>query len=176
MTQAFLPTREYRCFIASFDDDDAVGIQARLGESRGEEIGTRYAPEDLPARACCNASGEENGCGAVNGSGCAACDLVQTVRDKTAVRQDPVNRIKAKRKRRAICAPGRAHLPDVMSKTIKNRLALHASLPIVLDLFRNLYRVKSGSFGEILAENAGSGVARSQPCRASFPFQHRLCT
>jgi len=71
----------------------------------------------------------------MNGSGCPAGDLVQTVRDKTAVRQDPVHRIKAKRKRRAFCALGRAQLTDDLSMTIKNRLALHAGFPMVLDLF-----------------------------------------
>lgn len=77
MAKTFLAAGEERGFIASLDDNDAVRIETGLGERRREQVRAGDAPQDLPACACGNAGGEENGGCAMQGARGASGDFMQ---------------------------------------------------------------------------------------------------
>lgn len=77
MTEALFAAREERGVIARLDDDDAIGVEARLRKCGRKQIRARDAPEHLTIRPCGNSRGEKDGGGSVDSAGCAACDFME---------------------------------------------------------------------------------------------------
>lgn len=59
MAKPLLHTGEHGLVVASLDIDHSVWVQTRLRKRRCEKIGPGNAPQNLAARACGNAGGEE---------------------------------------------------------------------------------------------------------------------
>jgi len=86
MPQAFLATGEHRLFIAAFEIDDTVGLQANLRESWSKQVRPGDAPEDLALNAGRNSGREESGRCIIDRTIVAASDLMQRTEGEAPTR------------------------------------------------------------------------------------------
>jgi len=82
MPQPFFHACEKRLVVASFNIDDAIGRQARLGDCGSEQVRSRDAPEDLTLGAGSDAGAEQRGNGAIDRAVAAASDFMQRAASK----------------------------------------------------------------------------------------------
>jgi hypothetical protein len=106
VAQSFLEAAQHSLVVTAFDVDHARRRQAGLGDRGHEKIGPRQAPQHLASRSRSASGGEQGRRGAVHGAIAAAGNFVQRPEGKTAVGKNPVDRIKAERKR--VPAPARS--------------------------------------------------------------------
>lgn len=68
----------------ALDEDDAVRIEARLGQRREKQVWTRQTPDDLAFGAGRNPGNEQGGGGSIDGTDATACELMKSAARKTA--------------------------------------------------------------------------------------------
>lgn len=129
MPQSFLAAGEKRGFVASLDDDDAIRVEARLGEGGRKQVRARDAPQDLSSRARGDAGGEEDRCSSVQRAGRTPCDLVQGGKFQTLARKSAVDCVDPERKRRHVSTDKRSDAADVVPKLAQERFVPHSNPP-----------------------------------------------
>lgn len=77
MPETFLAASQQGCLVSCLDDDQPIGIEAGLRQSRREKIGTRNAPQHLARCSGCNAGSKQDGGSAVNRARCTARNFVK---------------------------------------------------------------------------------------------------
>lgn len=87
VTKAFFKAGKERLLIACLDIDHTVRSEPRLRESRGEEVGSRDAPEHLSLGASRDAGGKKSSGGAIDRAVAAACHLMKSASGKTTIRK-----------------------------------------------------------------------------------------
>ena len=91
MAQTFFHAEQYRPLVASFGEDDAIGMQPDAGERRREQVAGTQTPQDGAVEAGQYAGDEERGRRGMNSAEAAAGNLVQRAEDQPALRQAGVN-------------------------------------------------------------------------------------
>ena len=97
MPQAFLETGEDRLLVAALGIDDAVGVQAGLGDRRREQVTLVHAPQHGSIKPGHDPGGEQGGGRAVDRPRAAASDLMQGAERQPAARQAAVERVETER-------------------------------------------------------------------------------
>ena len=92
MPQAFLKAGEDDLLVASFEIDDAVGVQPGLRTRRRKQVQSRETPEHLPARASSDPGGKKRGGRTVDRAVAAASDLMQCAKRQRPTGKPRVHR------------------------------------------------------------------------------------
>lgn len=121
MPQSFLEAGEHGCFVARFDIDDAIGVEAGLCERWRKKVGLGDAPEHLAFGASEDARGEQ-GCGcAIDDALRAAGDFVQRSTGQTSAGQPRIDCVDPERQHAVVAAIGAFDLCDSGAKSGKLR-------------------------------------------------------
>ena len=95
---------QHGLLVAGLGIDDPVGMQAGVGQGRGEQVARVTHHRTWPRRAGGDAGGEQRRGGAVNGAIAAAGDFVERAQRQASLRQARVNLTDAERHDAAIRA------------------------------------------------------------------------
>ncbi len=112
MAQTFLDTGQDGVIITGLDIDHAIRRESGLSQGRGEEIGTRNAPQHLALGARADTGRKQRRSCAINRAVTAASDLVQGTKRKSLTRKARVQLSDPKRKNRLYPSALALHLLD----------------------------------------------------------------
>ena len=127
MAQALLAASEDGLIIPTFEIDDAIGLQASLGESRRKEIRPGEAPENLAVRACRDPGGEERRSSAIDGTVATASHLMKRPMGQPAAGEARVHGGKAERQHASNVPVATFDLADLHAQSFDGGRGPHGS-------------------------------------------------